>query len=126
VWLYAAWYGVILAVVSLDAVLPATRVRQPWLRAFGAGVGIAACLAGSVLLIYLALYLSWTSVGAALVAGVQGRYFIPLLLFIPLALPWRTRANARLESLAMLIPLALAVVDSAVLPSLILARYYVQ
>ena len=131
VWLYAAWYVVILAMVSLDAALPATRReaahdQRRWLRAFGAGATLAVCLLGSVLLIYLALYLSWTSVGAALVAGVQGRYFIPLLLFIPLALPWRTRSKSRLERLAMLVPLALAVVDSAVLPSLIWARYYMQ
>ena len=32
-------------------------------------------------MICLALYLSWTGVGAANVIGVQGRYFIPCLAF---------------------------------------------
>ena len=34
---------------------------------------------GTYLLIILAAYLSWTTVGAERVMGVQGRYFIPIL-----------------------------------------------
>lgn len=35
--------------------------------------------AGAVTLTMLAMYIDWTPVGAQVVAGVQGRYFIPLL-----------------------------------------------
>ena len=34
---------------------------------------------GTALLIIGAMYISWTGVGAEVVEGVQGRYFIPLL-----------------------------------------------
>ena len=129
-WLYTAWYGVILAMVVLDAVLPGIRHAGKegviWRRAFGAGMFVWACLIGSVFLIYLALYVSWTAVGYALVSGVQGRYLIPVLLFVPLALPSRTLADARLQKLAMLVPLTLAAIDCAVLQSVIVARYYMQ
>ena len=37
--------------------------------------------------IFLGLYLTWTGVGALIVEGVQGRYFLPLLGFLPLLLP---------------------------------------
>ncbi len=39
-----------------------------------------------ILLIVLGLYLTWTTVGANIVEGVQGRYFIPVLFLILLCL----------------------------------------
>ena len=35
-------------------------------------------------LIFTSLYIQWTAVGAALVDGIQGRYFLPILLLIPI------------------------------------------
>ncbi len=35
---------------------------------------------------FTAMFVSWTSPGANIIDGVQGRYFLPILLFIPLAL----------------------------------------
>ena len=47
--------------------------------------------AGTIVLIFSALYAQWTPVGNSVVLGVQGRYFIPLLLplacFIPQIAP---------------------------------------
>ncbi len=37
----------------------------------------------SILLAYLALYLTWTPVSADTVEGVQGRYFVPLFFLLP-------------------------------------------
>ena len=37
-----------------------------------------------VLLIFTSLYIQWTAVGAAVIDGVQGRYFLPILLLIPI------------------------------------------
>jgi uncharacterized membrane protein len=57
----------------------------------------------SVVLFMLATYIRWTSsslrggIGAAVVGGVQGRYFIPLLVFAGAALGW---APARLRARA--------------------------
>ena len=36
----------------------------------------------TILLIFTSLYLQWTSVGNSLVEGIQGRYFLPLLLAV--------------------------------------------
>jgi uncharacterized membrane protein len=45
--------------------------------------GIFIVLALAYILVNLLLYLMWTPVGAGFIQGVQGRYFIPLLLFLP-------------------------------------------
>ena len=37
-----------------------------------------------VLLVFTALYISWTPPAASIIEGVQGRYFLPILLLIPL------------------------------------------
>jgi hypothetical protein len=37
--------------------------------------------------IFLGIYLTWTAVGAGRIEGVQGRYFLPLLGFLPLLVP---------------------------------------
>lgn len=46
-------------------------------------VGVFIVIALAYVLVNLLLYLTWTPVGAGLIQGVQGRYFIPLLLFLP-------------------------------------------
>ena len=43
------------------------------------GVWQFALVAGSVVLVELALYLTWSPVGSPSIEGVQGRYFLPLL-----------------------------------------------
>ncbi|MCG4272260.1 DUF2142 domain-containing protein [Acetobacter senegalensis] len=48
--------------------------------------GVLALLCGSVFGIILALYLSWTAVGADHIEGVQGRYFLPLILLLPVGI----------------------------------------
>jgi len=68
--------------------------------------------------IFLGLYLTWTSVGASIVEGVQGRYFLPLLGFLPLLLPaWpalRGRVASGVGWLALLaaLPSAYAMVQT--------------
>jgi hypothetical protein len=59
-------------------------------------LGTAAVLLIIVLLTMESLYLSWSPVGDPVVAGVQGRYFLPIAFFAafalwPLARPWRRR-----------------------------------
>lgn len=46
----------------------------------------AACGVGAVLLTYLAMYISTMAVGSANVVGIQGRYLVPCLALLPLAL----------------------------------------
>ena len=41
---------------------------------------------GSVLLIFTSEYVQWTKVGAAVIEGIQGRYFIPIILLLCICL----------------------------------------
>jgi len=56
--------------------------------------------------IFLGLYLTWSEVGAGRIEGVQGRYFLPLLGFLPMLLPawpvWRGRVTLVLGGVAVL------------------------
>ncbi|MPN12699.1 hypothetical protein SDC9_160018 [bioreactor metagenome] len=51
--------------------------------AFANRLGVFIVIALGYVLVNLLLYLTWTPVGAGLIQGVQARYFIPLLLFLP-------------------------------------------
>ena len=76
----------------------------------------------AVLLIFLSEYLSWTSVGAAFVDGVQGRYFLPIALLLPLFLPEAPPS----KSTGLLLPLAAFPAFSIVIMvHSILLRYYI-
>ena len=82
--LYAAWVAALACAVTGD-VLSARRDAAPW------GIGRALVAVGAVLaaalLVFVSQYLSWTHVGADTVGGMQGRYFIPLLAVLALAVP---------------------------------------
>jgi uncharacterized membrane protein len=87
----------------------------------------------TVVLMELSLYLSWTDVGATIIAGVQGRYFLEIVPFLVLALPrwgrwinrvsrWRYAALS-LETVLTLPVVAMAIYDGFYLPHLIYARF---
>jgi len=49
---------------------------------------VAAAIAGGSFAVFLSLYVVWTRPGEIFVVGVQGRYLIPVALFIPAAVPF--------------------------------------
>ncbi|NHN84066.1 DUF2142 domain-containing protein [Acetobacter musti] len=57
-----------------------TEWRMRALRVFAASAALLAAFTG----IYVALFLSWTRVGESFIDGVQGRYFLPLAMMLPL------------------------------------------
>jgi uncharacterized membrane protein len=75
-WLIYAYLIVLVLAASLD------REKRQVLSGSQIAV-IAGVLVANTVLIFLMLYLSWSDVGASVIEGIQGRYFIPLL---PLAL----------------------------------------
>jgi hypothetical protein len=81
----------------------------------------AACLFAT----YLALYLTWTPVGAERIEGVQGRYLLPLLALLGLALPRLAlpRATALRVGCTALVALA-GLATIAMLPVLAVRAYY--
>ena len=85
IWLPRAWYGAASVVVVLAALL-CLRGEGPAPR-LGRALAVLAVLGLGVLGILGLQYIAHTPVGAISVAGIQGRYFLPLLLFLPAALP---------------------------------------
>ena len=85
VWITGGWLALIIS--SLNSGIQKTKVRlskfQKLLFIF-----VALTLAG---LLTVALYLVWTPVGAGVVNGLQGRYFIPIIaILLPLFILNRT------------------------------------
>lgn len=59
---------------------PGNDVSPIWIRLLAIGAVI-----GTMVVIELALYITWTPVGAPIVEGVQGRYFLPVLFLLALS-----------------------------------------
>ncbi len=122
--LYPIWY-VALAVAVGALLAAAPSLGRPG-RAWGALWG-ATCIAAAVFATYVSQYLTWSQIGADEIAGVQGRYFIPLLPFLAFAMPgvpvrWGAAAGA-----AACAPVVLAAVIGAVaIPVQAVATYYLR
>lgn len=123
--LYGLWP--LLAGLLLLLAVPVPRRVQAgvWLSGLLDAVLPVLAVLVSAWLIIIAQYLSWTPVGSVRVEGVQGRYFIPLLPFLILALPshaspspWRGRLA---DGGALLLALAGAVCSAW----LLLHAYYI-
>ena len=106
------------AIVLLLAFLGggAFGLRRAWLLV----VVVVAAAAG----IFAAQYLTFTKPGAPDVAGVQGRYFLPLLAIAALLTPTVPRIGPSLRRVALLSVVALAVVTPAVMIRALVVRYY--
>lgn len=85
IWLPRAWYEAASVVVVLAALL-CLRGDGP-APDLGRALTVLAVLGFGVFGILGLQYIAHTPIGAYSVAGVQGRYFLPLLLFLPAALP---------------------------------------
>jgi hypothetical protein len=100
-----------------------------WRRLAWAAPAAALAAAGAV---FAALYVAWSPVGAASVAGVQGRYFIPLVFAAGLALvsgpPLVGHAPAaeRWRALAVGLVLAFPLLSALVIERAIVLRYYLD
>jgi hypothetical protein len=114
-WLYALW------TVALPFVVLALF--------FEAGLGPRPALAGllgvalSAWAVMLAQYLGWTEVGATVIDGLQGRYFLPLLPFFAVALP--CVRPLRLPGLAA-IPLIAGALGAATVPATVALASYLR
>lgn len=62
------------------------------------------------LLIVTALYLEWTKVGAMTIAGVQGRYFLPIFI-LPLLCLSQKNNYIKMKNVNIIIPLLAAIVN---------------
>ena len=116
-----AWAG-----LGLAFFLAARASRTP-LPTIRPRLALLAILALSVAAIALLMYLTWTPLGAPVIQGIQGRYFLPLALLAPAlavtsGLP-RAPGHA-LHGQAHLALAALPAISIAVTAHAIIQRYY--
>ena len=114
------WYYAVAIVVLICAWLAPGNTR-PFARPalIAALTFLAVLMAASA-----ALYMSWTPVGSATIHGVQGRYLLPVLPLLAWLVPAYGPRLARLASPAWLVIVAFPLLSLAVLPGVIMARYY--
>jgi uncharacterized membrane protein len=114
------WYFWAAAIVLAFAVVaPGNRGAwpRPALLAMVTIIAFVMALCG-------ALYVSWTPVAAQRIEGLQGRYFLPILPLLAWAVPEDGRRLERLQELAWYPVLLFPLVTLAVLPGVIVERYY--
>jgi hypothetical protein len=111
----AVWpaLGVAAALLVLALVSVQRTDREPssleWSRrALLAGVFVVGCL-----LVLGAQYVYWSAPGADVVGGMQARFFVPLLVLVPVVVgprrgPWATPTTARVPLPLLLVPVYLA------------------
>jgi uncharacterized membrane protein len=73
-WIYMTYLPILVAVALFDSACK-SKVLHLWEKAY-----LLAICCVCFCLITMAQYLSWTKPGAPVVEGVQGRYFIPLVM----------------------------------------------
>ncbi|PWU23029.1 MAG: hypothetical protein C5B48_09325 [Candidatus Rokuibacteriota bacterium] len=119
--LYTVWAVGLVAACVVD--LLNVSASRRWLDSAVLLVGATSC----VLAIYVAQYLLWTSVGMTRIEGVQGRYLLPILPMLALALPpLAVPGGAMLRRAAILVPVAAAVAGLITLPMVIVSAYYLR
>ena len=119
----SAWFyvlaGIACGLAALSAftapVRPSVRIRLACL--LGAAIG--------VVLVFAALYIGWTSVGAPRVAGVQGRYFLPLLPLLLIGLSGWVRLPAGVSTSLGIAAMSLWGVSTFHVAMALVTRYYI-
>ena len=123
-WAYTLWLVALGAALAAACLGERVRGYRPGSLAW---CGVLACLAATVFALFAGQYLSWTRTGWALVEGMQGRYFIPLLPFLVLATPFvHAPGWAGPRWLLRLPALAAALWGLVALPGLVVANYYLH
>jgi hypothetical protein len=87
-------------------------------------VSVGFLLAVTSWLIMITLYLDWSNVGLDSIAGLQGRYFLPLLPFLLLGIPGLRGRFYVPPLLAALPTIALGLYDMGYLPMKLIWNYY--
>ncbi|MCQ9154783.1 DUF2142 domain-containing protein [Acidomonas methanolica] len=120
-------YRVLALFLCLGAALslrPGRRVRN-WRSVCLREGGLLACLVATGVLVFVALYLIWTPVGAPGIDGIQGRYFLPVAIMGALLLPHAPREDGRRRGLDSAV-LAVFLLFSGVVTQWAIIRHFWQ
>jgi uncharacterized membrane protein len=122
-WMYTAWGYAILCAIAGDLF----RRRSGTTAApLAAAIGLFA-IAATILAICDAEYLMWTQVGMPWIDGIQGRYFLPLVAALGIALPGIKSSQASFIKALLVTPtFAMLAIGMINLPLLMAATYYLR
>ena len=121
--MYQLWF----VALSLAAVSDLLALRPAADGHFSFAIISLIAVAMTIVGIWDLEYLSWTKVGASMIDGGQGRYLLPLLPMLAIALPRLRLANAAWLRGALAVPaVAMVGVGMAYLPILVLDTYYLS
>jgi hypothetical protein len=117
IWMIAA-AGALLADL-LDETRPGAGWLDPPL--------LAMMIAASVYLIWISQYLNWTMVGLNGIDGPAGRYLLPLIPAVGLALPRLGIRNTRwLTRIAQSLPILASAITFLLLPRWLVTQFYIH
>ncbi len=127
-WLYILWFAAAAAALAATLLSPNPSLqRQPRLAGTLHTLLILALVFATFLAIYLSQYLDWTTPGANFIEGPQGRYLLPLVPFIGLAMPRLTFfGSTSIKSACTCLAIIPALAGLAALPELIVYSYYLR
>lgn len=119
-WYYMSAIVIVLVIFGLSTTDPNPSPSISTKIAFG-----VAAIAASAL-VFASLYLVWSAVGADIVSGVQGRYFIPMLFLAVFSIAGgiKVHSGAIINRAAMAIPVILWIVSLVIFCQLLVERYY--
>lgn len=88
---------------------------------------LMAAIFGSIFLVWLSEYLTWTNVGLEEIDGAQGRYFLPLFPILGLALPLiKFRGAWMLRRAALSLPILASLGTLILLPRWLAVHFYLN
>ena len=97
------WFYVTAGIVLMLAILCTLVGARPLVLSWHLGIAFLAPFSASAL-VFLLIYVTWTPFGFPFVDGVQGRYFLPIALLLPVCLPvWPSFKLPQAEHLVRLV-----------------------
>lgn len=119
-WYYMSAIIIMLVIFGLSTTDPNPSPSISTKIAFG-----VASIAASAL-VFASLYLVWSAVGADIVSGVQGRYFIPMLFLavFSIAGSFKLNSGTTLNRVVVVVPAILWLVSFVLFCQLLVERYY--
>ena len=120
-WFYGLWWGAVAFALLGGLVSPRRKLLPLPVSLLNGGVVLAVIIL-TVWLVMISFYLGWTNVGMDFIDGLQGRYALLLLPFLPFAIP--ALGGWLPEWVAALPVLLMAGLDIGYIPLKILLFYY--
>lgn len=117
------WLAGWLLIVALLLAASGPRVLPPR-RAWGLLGLVVLAMAISTVLLFAVQYLTWDVVGAPIIDGVEGRYFIPLALALGVALPGLLPLSYRLRTGLLVVVAATPALGIVMTMHAVIIRYY--